>query len=378
MKKYSIILISILALTIFNSCSDDDENVLDNEKPTINISEPEEDETFEVGGELHFEVDFADNVALSSYKVDIHNNFDGHTHSSSVLNSTATVSTKQTEITPWSLNETHDIEGNPTEYNVHEHIDIPANIAEGPYHLGITVVDAAGNQNQVYVQFIVGEDHTGEEHGINITDIEVEDVAPGAETHAEAQISAEHGIATVSVNIHGHDITPAEGEEEWEFEANFDDYSGNSATFHEHIDIPATAPKGEYHLSITVIDEEGNSHAEGFHFHITDADNDASAITISDMIADEEVKAGEELHLEASIAGEHGVEEVAVHIHFEGDTEGWEYEEAFPYEDQSAVNFQEHFAIPAEADLGEYHLSLEVTDHEGNTSNESVHFDVVE
>ncbi|MDN3594913.1 DUF4625 domain-containing protein [Zunongwangia endophytica] len=377
MKNFSIKVIGLLTIAFFASCSSDDDNILDTEKPEITINDPVEDEAFAVGGELHFDVDLSDNDALSSYKVDIHNNFDGHTHSG-VLNSTVAIGTKQaTTVSPWSYNETFQIEGTPQTYHAHEHIQIPAEIAEGPYHLGITVVDASGNENQVYVQVIIGEDHTGEEHGISITDIESEDVGRGSEMHAEAQVTAEHEISSISVGIHGHGLNPEDGEIKWTFDETYDDYSGTSAEFHEHIDIPENAALGEYHMTITVVDAEGNSHSEGVHFHITEANNNADAISFSELTVDEEVKAGEEMHVDTEIASEHGIENVEIHIHFE-DGEGWSYEEDFTYEEETSIDFHKHIDVPADAAIGEYHLSIEVTDHDGNTASTDAHFNVVE
>ncbi|MCL6217459.1 DUF4625 domain-containing protein [Zunongwangia pacifica] len=376
MKKFSIKLIALFTLTFFAACSSDDDEILDSEKPQITVNDPVENEAFEVGGELHFDIDLSDNDALASYKVDIHNNFDGHTHSG-VLNSTVGVTTKQSTISPWSFNKAFDIEGTPKTYHAHEHIEIPDDIAEGPYHLGITVIDVSGNENQVYVQFIIGEDHTGEEHGISISDIHSENAVRGGELHAEAQLAADHEISSVSVSIHGHGLEPEEGEIEWTFDKTYENYSGTSAELHEHIDVPENAALGEYHMTITVIDAEGHSHAEGAHFHITDGNNNADAITISDMKVDENVKAGEEIHVEAAIAGEHGIEKVEVHIHFE-DGEGWEIEKSYDYEDKTSVDFHEHIDVPTDAAKGEYHLSLEVTDHEGNVNSADAHFNVTE
>ena len=376
MKNFSIKLIALFTLTFFAACSSDDDEILDSEKPEITINDPVVDEVFQVGGELHFDIDLSDNDALKSYKVDIHNNLDGHTHSG-VLNST--VGTKQSSsISPWAHNESFQIEGTPKTYHAHKHIEIPDNIAEGPYHLGITVIDMSGNSDVVYVQFIIGEDHTGEEHGISITDIESEDVGRGSEMHAEAQISAEHGISSVSVDIHGHGLNPEDGEIEWRFDETYDDYSGTSAEFHEHIDVPENAALGNYHMTITVVDAEGNSHSEGVHFHITETNNNAEAIAITDLTVDENVKAGEEMHVEAAIAGDHGIEEVEVHIHFEDGENGWELEKSFDYEDVTSVDFHEHIDVPADAAIGEYHLSLEVTDHEGNVNSVDAHFNVTQ
>ncbi|WP_299154215.1 hypothetical protein [uncultured Christiangramia sp.] len=60
MKNYFKILVVLLTVTAFTACSDDDE-VLDSQKPTIVMSEPEDGEAFEIGGELHFDINLTDN-----------------------------------------------------------------------------------------------------------------------------------------------------------------------------------------------------------------------------------------------------------------------------------------------------------------------------
>ncbi|TQI70542.1 uncharacterized protein DUF4625 [Gramella sp. Hel_I_59] len=155
MKHYFKILAVLLTVTAFTACSDDDD-ALDSQKPTIVMSEPEDGEAFEIGGELHFDIDLTDNDGLASYKVDIHNNFDGHTHS---------VVKQETE-EPWSYQQTFQIDGNPTSFEAHEHIAILEGIAEGEYHLGVIVVDAAGNQEEAFVEIMLGHegDHDHDDH----------------------------------------------------------------------------------------------------------------------------------------------------------------------------------------------------------------------
>ena len=75
--KYSILLL-LAAVTAFSGCESDD---IDTRKPQIVLSEPAEEEAYAPGSAIHFVVTLSDNVALASYKVNIHGAFDGHTHS---------------------------------------------------------------------------------------------------------------------------------------------------------------------------------------------------------------------------------------------------------------------------------------------------------
>lgn len=69
----------------------------------------------------------------------------------------------------------------------------------------------------------------------------------GGDLHMEANIQAEVNVTSITVTIHGHDLEVGEGETEWDFSQTYTDdkYMVKNPTFHEHIDIPATAPVGE-------------------------------------------------------------------------------------------------------------------------------------
>ena len=134
----------VLGTISFVACSDDDDGNVDTEKPVIVLNEPTEGEIFTVGSEIHIDADFSDNVALASYKIDIHSADDGHTH-------------KNEEEGEWHYTETHLIEGDLKNHHIHSHIDIPTtvdgtDIMLGHYHLGIYLVDTSGNEQQLFTE----------------------------------------------------------------------------------------------------------------------------------------------------------------------------------------------------------------------------------
>ncbi|MCR5360885.1 MAG: DUF4625 domain-containing protein [Bacteroidales bacterium] len=76
----------------------------------------------------------------------------------------------------------------------------------------------------------------------------------GDDMHLEADIVAEGLIARIDIEIH------LEEGGNYEIELSYTDgkYIGvRNIEFHEHIDIPADAPAGEYHMHFTVTDKEG-------------------------------------------------------------------------------------------------------------------------
>lgn len=102
-------------------------------------------------------------------------------------------------------------------------------------------------------------DELGAKPVINLTEIGKENsksVVAGNEMHLEGDIVAENTIARIDVKIHM--------EENGEFEIEKSYTSGvyigvKNTIFHEHIDIPAEAPAGKYHLHFIVTDRLGLS-----------------------------------------------------------------------------------------------------------------------
>jgi hypothetical protein len=151
---------------------------------------------------------------------------------------------------------------NPT---FHEHVDVPTNIPAGEYHVELTVTDELGNSTEV-------EGHIQILNPITLSDISIDStVARGDDFHTEFMIDAVNGIHNITVDVHAHGLTVGSGEVEWDFEQEFLEkyHEETSIEFHEHIDVPATAPVGEYHMIITVEDEDGNTKEYETHIDVT-------------------------------------------------------------------------------------------------------------
>ena len=151
---------------------------------------------------------------------------------------------------------------NPT---FHEHVDVPTNIPSGEYHIELTVIDELGNSTEI-------EGHLEILDSIILSGFSVDAAAAkGSDFHAEFMINALNGIHNITVDIHAHGLPVGAGEVEWDSEIIFSEgYHGlTDVEFHEHIDVPATAPAGEYHITFTVEDEDGNTKAYETHIDVT-------------------------------------------------------------------------------------------------------------
>jgi hypothetical protein len=94
---------------------------------------------------------------------------------------------------------------------------------------------------------------------------------PGHDLHLEANVLAEGLIQRIDIEIHQEDG----GKYEIEKSYTSGKYIGvRNIEFHEHIDIPAEAPLGEYHLHFTVTDLKGQQTVAESHVEIVEDDGD--------------------------------------------------------------------------------------------------------
>ena len=87
---------------------------------------------------------FSDNVELGNYNIEVHNNFDHHSHSTSAGD--CDFDPKKQPVRPWVYNRSFAIPDGSRRYEAKVDIDIPADIDTGDYHFMVRVTDKAGWQ----------------------------------------------------------------------------------------------------------------------------------------------------------------------------------------------------------------------------------------
>lgn len=145
LQSLSLIVLSALFLFCWSACEQ-----ADTVPPTIVVASPEEDAAIKAGEELCVKVTFTDNKALSAYKINIHPNFNGHSHAPMRSLASSTLATEQTvdfEVTLTSASQNDPLTGTNCFRDID--IDIPDNATPGNYHLLIYCTDAAGNEMYV-------------------------------------------------------------------------------------------------------------------------------------------------------------------------------------------------------------------------------------
>ena len=148
--KYSHILVLILVLT---SCSSDDNIDIDKQKPTITINYtdgfPQACEELIKGETYTFKAQISDNKALASYSLDIHHNFDHHTHDDQ--DEQCDLSPVKNSVNPLIYMENFTIEEGLTSYEINITITIPDDIDTGDYHCAYSVTDETGWQSRTSI-----------------------------------------------------------------------------------------------------------------------------------------------------------------------------------------------------------------------------------
>lgn len=147
MKTIKHIFIFALFAFAITAC-ESDKTEIDTEYPVIDITDansfPIQCSEITRGQKITFKAKFTDNVSLGSYSLDIHHNFDQHTHSTEVNNCIADPIKKP--VKPFLFINSVDIPSGEKTYEAIQEIAIPSDIDPGDYHFMIRLTDKEGWQ----------------------------------------------------------------------------------------------------------------------------------------------------------------------------------------------------------------------------------------
>ena len=146
MKK-SILMTTLLCALCACSSSDDDAQK-DMQQPVITdqgvIANPIDCQVYQRGQTIPFHYVFTDDSELGAYNIEIHNNFDHHTHSTSSVE--CPMDAQKQPVKPWVYNQDYTIPAAQRQYDARIDIPIPADIDTGDYHFMVRLTDRAGWQ----------------------------------------------------------------------------------------------------------------------------------------------------------------------------------------------------------------------------------------
>lgn len=146
-------LFCVAPILFLASCSSSDDSTVDEERPSISINYadgfPQACETLERGQTYDFKARVSDNFALASYSLNIHHNFDHHTHDDQ--GAQCDLEEVKTAINPMIFMENHTIEEGTVSYEITISVTIPDDIDPGDYHCAYSVTDETGWQSRTSV-----------------------------------------------------------------------------------------------------------------------------------------------------------------------------------------------------------------------------------
>lgn len=111
------------------------------------------------GGAIFFDYLFKDDKELGAYHIEIHNNFDHHTHSTEAdeCHHEGEEEPENEPVKPWIFNKDFPIPAGSTSFEAKQTIPVPADVDPGVYHFMIRLTDRSGWQQLKSVSIRVSE-----------------------------------------------------------------------------------------------------------------------------------------------------------------------------------------------------------------------------
>jgi hypothetical protein len=148
MKNVSIIGSTLLLIAALTSCKKEKNESIDTSYPEINMAAadafPKQCSMVKRGETFTFKALLTDNKELGSVSIDIHHNFDHHSHSTEL--SDCAMSPVKQAVKPFLLIRSFPLASGQKSHQVNVDISIPTDVDAGDYHLLIRLTDKEGWQ----------------------------------------------------------------------------------------------------------------------------------------------------------------------------------------------------------------------------------------
>jgi hypothetical protein len=154
-NQWSRFLLGLFALALV-SCT---ETEIDEEKPTITVNYaggfPQTCENLSRGQSYTIKAKVADNLELASYSIEMHHNFDHHTHDDQ--EDPCELEPITTAVNPFVFSTNGRILQGSTNYELDIDLIIPDGADTGDYHLALSITDVTGWQARTSVDVKIVE-----------------------------------------------------------------------------------------------------------------------------------------------------------------------------------------------------------------------------
>ncbi len=260
MKKISL-WIPLIALLALISCKKEEKEEFDKQKPSITMVKPSNGQMVKGNENLQIELKFTDNMNLSQYKLEIHPNFDGHSHGK----------TESEMVTPWEWDTIVNISGK--EHTAKFSIQVPKDVKAGNYHFTAMCTDEAGYEaplKYVEIKILNPEDTIAPTVNLTYPSVSLDNEIVFDSTENEKSISLQGSITDnmrvkgfkIQLVEHQHGKTFHDGEDMVIYEyqnmnlngTSFDLSNVNIKLYREDLEND-----GEYEFKVIGYDAVGNS-----------------------------------------------------------------------------------------------------------------------
>lgn len=182
---------------------------------------------------------------LSAYKIDIHGNFDCHSHG------------RVAESVPWKVLITKDVEG--TDVTITEKLPVPLDVQAGDYHFMFQALDLLGNVAE-WIPYSLKVQNDGDTDGPEVQLINPQSgsliIAKEEPVEIELKISDNEALSGGRVDV---TYTNSSGTEFTAEQYFFSDTDGSESIYDFAFNFPASASSGDYQFLFTVYDAVGNT-----------------------------------------------------------------------------------------------------------------------
>lgn len=148
MNKIQSLTLAALSVMVLSNCGKESSDPIDTAYPEISVSAanafPKQCSTIKRGEKFTFVAQLTDNAELGSLSIDIHHNFDRHSHSTEVNDCVS--DPVKAAVKPFLFIQNFSIPAGQKSHQTAIEINVPADVDAGDYHFLIRVTDKEGWQ----------------------------------------------------------------------------------------------------------------------------------------------------------------------------------------------------------------------------------------
>lgn len=252
MNKITSVIFLFASVFAIQSCKKEDPDTIRPVIESVSINGSTGAVSVTAGSSLSFSIVLSDNIELKQVKIDIHDAFDGHSHSPNV---------------PFSSSNIYTVSG--TQFTATPTVSIPADAASGPYDVVIYCIDASGNE-ALFVEREISITQSGQPvFNISFPDLSTElNYAPGDTIHFSGMVTDDTDLTEIHILLVNEDTETDVYNQEFVLSGVADQLWDFAELVNQSLEvIVPNSGAGHYHLRIAATDSDNNMTVIEQHVH---------------------------------------------------------------------------------------------------------------